>query len=272
MAGIDYGCPLWDANGDAIDLDGRCFGIYQLDTPTLELSLGKSVAPITIQQRCADEELNTARFVWNAGIYMCNFFVHALAEATHDVDEADVTAVELGAGTGICSAALARCLAPRVSVLATDLPMALPLISETVTWNSLADFVNTAPLDWCDDPEPRSLIGVDVVFGADITFMESLCPIVLEMVTFACRHGSLGVLAVEHREAKEVFERTLSDRCRSAEVTWIEAPSSLYLIAADGQSQDSWMGSIYVLYEPNTVTRKRALAKILQLIDLSDDA
>lgn len=225
----EYGCPLWDENCDPLEVEGEWLGIYDGRSESVCVDLG-DLEPIIVSQSLEAHNLKTSRYVWTAGVVLSRFFATCLRRTATLVP---LRAVELGAGSGVCSAALARCLGVSCSVVATDFPSSLHLASDTASRNGLQHIITVEALDWSADPPLRA----DLVFGADLTYEDLAQTQLINLLRIACRNGATALLAHVHRGLREDFERALSDGLE--EVSWGElclesctasADVSIYLI------------------------------------------
>lgn len=154
----------WDPLFGDEELDGSIFGAYASGAAVIDVDLA-GLPSLSIPQRSGEDALQTARFVWLCSVRFARILAAWALGPTSPAAAPGFKAVELGAGCGLCAAALAaarRGHAQRLSeqgrvggkllrfapVLATDLAMALPLLHDTVHQNGLAGYVAAAALDW----------------------------------------------------------------------------------------------------------------------------
>lgn len=224
-------------------IDGAFFGICDADAPALMIECGGGLPPVHVAQRRAEEELGTARFVWLGAVPMARLLA-GWAQQLPAHEARNLKAVELGAGCGLCAAALAlglrrpqaewvcsdeRAAAANDSapcVLATDLELGLGLLRDTVERNALGDIMRVAKLDWfeaLEEARVRAEAGSgesagsgwtevatsDLVLGADVTWNDTLRPAVLELMAHACKAGAIALLTHEDRGDRSDLEREL---------------------------------------------------------------
>mmetsp|Transcript_25842 Transcript_25842/g.72038 ORF Transcript_25842/g.72038 Transcript_25842/m.72038 type:complete len:325 (-) Transcript_25842:59-1033(-) len=305
----DVSCPLWGPEGDPIELDGSWLGIY--DSAALEVSvpLREGLEPIHVPQfhgASAGADFKTSRFVWNAAVVLSRFLASEVLEPPLGGNAAALTtaccadlpssttllrAVELGAGTGVCSAALVRnlnsaCRASpsdagvgigrrSVEVLATDLPGSVTLIHDTLRRNGMdGGEVKVAPFDWQefesypDLGENRAseaslcLSAAHLVFGADLTYSDQLVALVFKVARHACGAGAAVLLAHEPRGTIAEFEGDLSAALADSGVEWTRLPKTP--VTADPD-----FVSIYLLAKPDAPVLRRG-GRLQRLRDFAD--
>ncbi|CAE8716373.1 unnamed protein product [Polarella glacialis] len=222
----EYGCPLWDADGDPTDMTdvAHSWGIFDATKLILEIPLRDGLEHIVVAQRLGLEgsSLSTARYVWKAAVMLCNFFSHCMT--SEDGADHPIKAVEVGAGTGICAVALARCLGGSCEVVATDLAMALPLLRDSVARNMLEASVSCQELDWEQPQGSPTLMQAHLVFGSDLLDLQCGLPLLFKLMRTACQNGAMVVLAYEHRISKREIHAALTDGLSSTDgnIPWVE--------------------------------------------------
>lgn len=248
-------------------------GIHDVEASEVYIPLHEGLKPLVVPQGGESQSsTGTAGFVWNAGIVLARFLssgVLALPLAASAADSGDTAGatdclgtvasaatgasasvlpplrcVELGAGTGVCSAALAQaaeswslsCKSQAAcTILATDLPAATALARATLRLNSLGGVVDVAPLDWREAAAAREtsdawarLSTAELVFGADITYSDELLALVFGVLRGPCSLGSAAaLLAHEHRGNADEFEALLATSAGEAGLEWVRLPKGL---------------------------------------------
>lgn len=250
--GEEFGCPLWGPDGGEAELDAAVFGIYDSGELT-SVPLREGLEPIEVQQLVDGGGLGTARFVWRAAAVLCRWLAGgALVPEAGSAGAAPLRAVELGAGTGLCAAALARSLAGGCRVLATDLAAALPLIRDTMRRNGLESTVEVAELDWSDVELPTASIpgtawqcldAADLVVGADLSYSDALNPMLFAVLRRACQGGAVALLAHQHRGGRDDLIQPLSDLAKSG-FEWAELPPLMLDCESDAEEFSIYMLSL----------------------------
>lgn len=112
----------------------------------------------------------------------------------------DKRSIELGSGTGAVSIAAAALGAK--SVVATDLPLLLPLIETNINQNNYSSIITPLELDWQIKGVPDSLQPpFEVVLASDVLYQPDGLNFFVDKLKELCDTNTLVLLSNEHRPA-----------------------------------------------------------------------
>lgn len=126
--------------------------------------------------------------------------------------------VELGAGSGLVSLAVARGCKIDSPIYVTDQSPMLPLIRENIALNELSNFAIEALLDWGDEAALKTLPShPEVILAADCVYFEPAFPLLVSTLDGLMNNDSVCYFCFKKRRkadlrfikmARKIFEIT----------------------------------------------------------------
>ncbi|KAM9766771.1 protein N-lysine methyltransferase METTL21A [Menidia menidia] len=159
------------------------------------------------------KKLGVAAVVWDAAVVMCMYL------EMQKVELKGRRAIELGAGTGLVGI-VAALLGAHVTI--TDRPPALDFLSANVKANVPPQYLENvvvSELTWGEGLERYPAGGFDLVFGADIVYLEDTFLPLLRTLEHLCSESTAVLLACKIRYERDVnFLNMLRQRFKTEEV------------------------------------------------------
>ncbi|KAK7893195.1 hypothetical protein WMY93_022347 [Mugilogobius chulae] len=159
------------------------------------------------------KKLGVAAVVWDAAVVMCMYL------ELGRVDLKGKTAIELGAGTGLVGI-VAALLGAKVTI--TDRQPALDSLSTNVKSNlpsEISELTKVSELTWGENLARYPAGGFDLVFGADIVYLENTFVPLLDTLNYLCSDSTIVLLSCKIRyERDNVFLNMLKQRFKVVEV------------------------------------------------------
>ena len=124
--------------------------------------------------------------------------------------------LELGAGLGVPS--IVASLDGASSVLATDIPSAVPLLRKNIRRNTQGETIRVSPLDWTSFTHPGHF---DLILGADLVYIKEMFPHLLSLLTqLASQHTTIYMSSKIRYPKDSHFYEMLAEQCSVQQILY----------------------------------------------------